>query len=183
MCFLSFSFFFLLLEDDCFTVLYWPLPYSSMNQPRVHLCPAPPTPLVVREHRLEPPVSHRASPLAVYFPHGEADVSMLFSQFVLPPASSGLPPWLSLRCRRPRFDPWVGKIPWRRERLPTPVFWPREGLENSMDCVVRGFTKSRAQRSDFHFHSFLLPPLFPQVFLYVCISIAALQISSSVPSF
>ena len=29
-------------------------------------------------------------------------------------------------CRRPGFDPWVGKIPWRRERLPTPVFWPRE---------------------------------------------------------
>ena len=24
------------------------------------------------------------------------------------------------------FDPWVGKIPWRRERLPNPVFWPRE---------------------------------------------------------
>ena len=24
---------------------------------------------------------------------------------------------------RPGFDPWVGKIPWRRERLPTPVFW------------------------------------------------------------
>ena len=22
--------------------------------------------------------------------------------------------------------PWVGKIPWRRERLPTPIFWPRE---------------------------------------------------------
>ena len=27
---------------------------------------------------------------------------------------------------RPGFDPWVGKIPWRRERLPTPVFWSRE---------------------------------------------------------
>ena len=26
----------------------------------------------------------------------------------------------------PGFDPWVGKIPWRRERLPTPVFWPAE---------------------------------------------------------
>ena len=27
---------------------------------------------------------------------------------------------------------WVGKIPWRRERLPTPVFWPGEfrGLYN-----------------------------------------------------
>ena len=27
-----------------------------------------------------------------------------------------------LQCRRPRFDSWVGKIPWRRDRLPTPVF-------------------------------------------------------------
>ena len=23
-------------------------------------------------------------------------------------------------------DGWVGRIPWRRERLPTPVFWPGE---------------------------------------------------------
>ena len=28
--------------------------------------------------------------------------------------------------RRPRFDPWVGKIPWRREWQPTPVFLPGE---------------------------------------------------------
>ena len=27
---------------------------------------------------------------------------------------------------RSGFDPWVGKIPWRSERLPTPVFWPGE---------------------------------------------------------
>jgi len=27
-------------------------------------------------------------------------------------------------CRRPGFDPWVGKIPWRREWQPTPVFLP-----------------------------------------------------------
>ena len=26
------------------------------------------------------------------------------------------------------FDPWVRKIPWRRERLPTPIFWPGEFL-------------------------------------------------------
>ena len=25
-----------------------------------------------------------------------------------------------------RFDPWVGKIPWRRAWQPTPVFWPGE---------------------------------------------------------
>ena len=24
------------------------------------------------------------------------------------------------------FDPWVGKIPWRRKLQPTPVFLPRE---------------------------------------------------------
>ena len=29
-------------------------------------------------------------------------------------------------CGIPGFDPWVGKIPWRRERLPTSVFWPEE---------------------------------------------------------
>ena len=31
------------------------------------------------------------------------------------------------------FNPWIGKIPWRRERLPTPVFWPGEfhGLYSS----------------------------------------------------
>ena len=36
------------------------------------------------------------------------------------------------QCRRPkrhRFDPWVRKIPWRRARQPTAVFF----LENPMD--------------------------------------------------
>ena len=29
-----------------------------------------------------------------------------------------------LQCGRPGFQLWVGKIPWRRDRLPTPVFLP-----------------------------------------------------------
>ena len=29
---------------------------------------------------------------------------------------------LCLQCRRPQLDFWVGKIPWRMDRLPTPVF-------------------------------------------------------------
>ena len=29
-----------------------------------------------------------------------------------------------LQYRRPGFDPWVGKLLWRREWLPTPVFLP-----------------------------------------------------------
>jgi len=32
---------------------------------------------------------------------------------------------------------WVGKMPWRRERLPTPVFWPGEFHE-----LVHGVAKS-----------------------------------------
>ena len=30
-----------------------------------------------------------------------------------------------LQCERPRFNPWVGKIPWRRKWQPTPVLLPR----------------------------------------------------------
>ena len=39
-------------------------------------------------------------------------------------------------CRSPGFNPWVGKTPWRREQLPTPVFWPGEfhGLYNPRGC-------------------------------------------------
>ena len=48
--------------------------------------------------------------------------------------TEGLPRWRSCkesdcqcrRCRRHRFDPWVGKILWKREWQPTPVFLPSE---------------------------------------------------------
>ena len=52
-----------------------------------------------------------------------------------------------LQCGRPGFHPWAGKIPWRRERLPTPVFWPGEfrGL-----CSP-GVAKSRARLGDCRF--------------------------------
>ena len=33
-------------------------------------------------------------------------------------------------------ETWVGNIPWRRERLPTPVFWPGDfhGLYSPWGC-------------------------------------------------
>ena len=45
--------------------------------------------------------------------------------------SSRLPWWLKwyricLQYGRPGFDPWVGKIPWRREWLPTLIFLSAE---------------------------------------------------------
>ena len=40
----------------------------------------------------------------------------------------------------PGFDPWVGKISWRRERLPTPVFWPGEFPHDSVHGVTESWT-------------------------------------------
>ena len=41
------------LEDNCFTVLYWSLPYINMNQPKVYICPLP----------LEPPSHSTPHPM------------------------------------------------------------------------------------------------------------------------
>ena len=46
---------------------------------------------------------------------------------------------ICLQYGRPRFDLWVGKIPWRSGRVPTPVFLPG--------------AKSGTQLSDLHFTS------------------------------
>ena len=85
-----------------------------------------------------------------------------------------------LQCERPGFNPWVGKIPWRRERLPTPLFWP--GEFHALYSLWA--PKSQTRLSDFccgcyrlpeHFtHSFSLPsglcptesPLF--AFMFFC---------------
>ena len=51
-----------------------------------------------------------------------------------------LPWWLSnkessYQCRRCRFSPWVRKIPWRREGLPTPVLLPGKSHgQRSLAC-------------------------------------------------
>ena len=41
-----------------------------------------------------------------------------------------------LQCRRPWFDPWVEKTPWKRKWLPIPEFWPGEfhGLYSPWGC-------------------------------------------------
>ena len=43
--------------------------------------------------------------------------------------ANGLPCWLSgkefaYECRKLRFNPWVGKVPWRKKWQPIPVFLP-----------------------------------------------------------
>ena len=55
----------------------------------------------------------------------ELDKSMSFLEF---------PRWYSgketaCQCKRYSFDPWVGKIPWRRKWQPTPVSLPGKPMD------------------------------------------------------
>ena len=45
------------------------------------------------------------------------------------------------------FDPWVGKIPWRRKRQPTPVFLPGKS-HGQRSLIVHGVAKSQTQLSE-----------------------------------
>ena len=36
-------------------------------------------------------------------------------------------------CKRPRFDSWVRKLPWIRDKLPVPVFLGFPGGSNSKE--------------------------------------------------
>ena len=58
--------------------------------------------------------------------HSEFGVTWIFGRHYSPTALlCWLSRWrISLKCRKPRFIPWVRKIPRRRQLLPTPVFLP-----------------------------------------------------------
>ena len=68
---------------------------------------------------------------------------------------SPLPMW------RLGFDPWVGKIPWRREWHPTPVFLP--GKSHGQGRLVGGATKESdmMEQLNHHHHSIFENDTFP----------------------
>ena len=49
-----------------------------------------------------------------------------------------------LQCGRPRFKPWVGKIPWRRKWQSTPVLLPGKshGQRSLVGYSLRGLKES-----------------------------------------
>ena len=50
------------------------------------------------------------------------------------------------QCRRCWFDPWIGKIPWRRKWHPNPGFLPGKSHgQRSLVGYSRGLAKSRAR--------------------------------------
>ena len=61
-----------------------------------------------------------------------------------------------LQCRKPGFDPWVGKILWRRKWQPTPVLLPGKshGWRSLVGCSPWGHEESdMTERLHFHFHA------------------------------
>ena len=77
------------------------------------------------------------------------------------------------------FDPWVGKIPWRRERLPTPVFWPGEfhGLYSLWGRKELDTTK-RLSFSLFRHSSYLVNSIFFFLLLFLIATALFLEVYS-----
>ena len=76
--------------------------------------------------------------------------------------SSGKEP--ACQFRRPGFDPWIGKMPWRRVWQSTPVFLPGEfhGQRNLAGYSPQGRKEAATTEMTWHTHrpsSFCLPPL------------------------
>ena len=70
------------------------------------------------------------------------------------------------KSRKPRFDPWAGKICWRRKWTPTPVFLPREShgqrrlvSYSPWGCKESDTTK-RLINTQTHTHTHIIDELF-----------------------
>ena len=69
--------------------------------------------------RINHQVLMRGVPLYLLFRPFRAQHPFIFNYY-LPGGSARI----RLQCRRCVFDPWVGKVPWRKKWQPTPVFLP-----------------------------------------------------------
>ena len=82
------------MEDNCFTILWWFLPYINMNWPQGCMCPpilnSPTSSLPTPSSGLSQstsfwcPASYIILLLVIYFTYGNVHVSMLFSQISHP---------------------------------------------------------------------------------------------------
>ena len=85
------------LERDCYKILCWLLPYESVNQPQVHICPHLPLPSTPsspsrssQSTRLSSLCPHSSFTQAIYFTHGNIYLPMQLFQFVPPAPSSAV---------------------------------------------------------------------------------------------
>ena len=80
--------------------------------------------------RINHQVLMRGVPLYLLFRPFRAQHPFIFNYY-LPGGSARI----RLQCRRCVFDPWVGKVPWRKKWQPTPVFLP--GKFHGQKILVR----------------------------------------------
>ena len=116
---------------QCCVGFCWTVKWISCKD--THLLPLdhPSRPLpplqVITEHQAELHVLYGSFPLAVCFTQGAGYrcqwSCFSTSHFLLPPVAQ-LVKNLPAMWFDPGFDPWVGKMPWRRERLPAALICP-----------------------------------------------------------
>ena len=74
-----------------------------------------------------------------------------------------IPWWLNgkesaCQCRRHKFDPWSGKIPWNRKWQPIPVFLPGKfHAQRNLASCTHGVAKSPHDRAGTHYPRIHLP--------------------------
>src|SRR5574337_262454 len=81
-------------------------------------------------------------------------MDLLHKWFALAAVYRYIPKWCSgkesafqcRRCKRVGFNPWVGKIPWRRKWQPTPVFLP--GKFHEQRSLAGRLPSTGSQKSD-----------------------------------
>ena len=84
------------------------------------------------------------SNICIFFSENFGYSYCLLTGFQMVLVVKNLPACQCRRHKRCRFDPWVGKIPWRTAWQPTPVFLPGEshGQRSLAGYTVHGVTKS-----------------------------------------
>ena len=114
-----FKFIYFWLDDNCFTIFFWFLPYINMNQSWIYICLLLLEPLShVLPHLPTLPGCHRAPDLSSLchianlhwlsnFTYGNVYVSLLLSQFI-PPLLTCLCPHVCSLCLHLRYR-WVDK--------------------------------------------------------------------------
>ena len=65
-----------------------------------------------------------------------------------PGGTNGKEPACHCRSKRRGFNPWVGKIPWRRAQQPTLVFFPGEFHGQESGGPVHKVIRSKRVRHD-----------------------------------
>ena len=82
------------------------------------------------------------------------DTGMSFNRGFTGGASDKEPACQGRRCKRHGFDPWVRKIPWRRARQPTPLFFPGKLHEQrSLVGYSHGLAKSQTRLMQLSTHT------------------------------